>query len=75
MQREGSDTLESTVLKLGGVLQGGEGEVSDEATETTDLDHAFEKCVSKAERTKTRAASGISCIKQVYSQALGKSQD
>lgn len=44
--------------KLGAVLQGGKEEVSDEAMETVDLDHAFEKYGSEAERN--RASRGVS---------------
>lgn len=47
-KREGSNTVEaSEVLVLEAVLQGGEEEVCDEATETVDLDPALEKCVNK----------------------------
>lgn len=59
--------------KLGAVLQGGEEEVSDEAMETVDLDGAFEKSVSEAERN--RASRGDSWIQQVCSQVREGSQD
>lgn len=55
-KREGSNIMEdSEVLKLGAVLQGGEEEVSDEATET--VDHAFEKCVCKDQKKKKKLGS------------------
>lgn len=40
------------------MLQGGKEEVSDEAMETVDADHAFEKYVSEAKRN--RASKGVS---------------
>lgn len=40
------------VWQLGAVLQGGKEEVSDEAMGTMDLDHAFEKCVSRGQKIK-----------------------
>lgn len=47
------------MLKLGAMLQRGGEEVSNEAMETMDLEHAFGKCV-RSKGQKSRAASGIS---------------